>query len=451
MRFNRRWLFAAAGILIAGTTAAAAGLKAKATAPRTIVVRMLDDGGSFRFEPAVIEARVGDAVQFVQAGSMPHNVEFVKNTAPAGVDLGNRWVGAYLTARGETYTVTIDDRFAAGSYDFICSPHLALGMKGKLVVSGGAKAKRTGPGPNANDSDSDFDDLPLVKGVHGAQPAEFVMEGGVKTIRLDVERIRWETRPGTIVEAWAFNRMIPGPTIRANIGEKLRIIVRNRLPEGTTAHWHGLEVPNNMDGVPGISQDPIAPGDSFTYEFVARPSGTHLYHSHFNSLHQEEHGLYGMFIVDSPKESPLLRADKEEIMILGDGPLGFVINGKEFPEITPIKVQKGEKVRVRMANLGGLYHPMHLHGGHFTVVSKDGFDLPAPQDMNTLSIAPGETFDVVLRAEETGIWLWHCHVLSHVTGPKDANGIPTTAGMIGVVQVEDGKTPTKSIADHKNH
>ena len=138
-------------------------------------------------------------------------------------------------------------------------------------------------------------------------------------------------------------------------------------------------------------------------------------------------------------------------MILGDGPLGFVINGKEFPEITPIKVQKGETVRVRMANLGGLYHPMHLHGGHFSVVSKDGFDLPAAQKMNTLSIAPGETFDVVLRAEETGIWLWHCHVLSHVTGPKDANGVPTTAGMIGVVQIEDGKTPMKPITEHKNH
>jgi len=433
------------GILVAGMTAAV-GVNAKTTAPRAIVVRMLDDGGKFRFDPETVEARPGDVVQFVQAGSMPHNVEFVKNTAPAGVDLGNRWVGAYLTARDETYTVKIDEAFASGTYDFICSPHAALGMKGQLVVSGKPDLKGAQPAPPPPD-----DDLPVVKGKHGAQLAQFTMEDGVKTFRMDVERIRWETKPGTVVEAWAFNRMIPGPTIRVNDGERVRIIVRNKLPEGTSAHWHGLEVPNNMDGVPGISQDPIAPGDSFTYEFTAKPSGTHLYHSHFNSLHQEEHGLYGMFIVDSPKESPLLRADKEEIMILGDGPLGFVINGKEFPEITPIKVQKGEKVRVRMANLGGLYHPMHLHGGHFTVVSKDGFDLPAAQKMNTLSIAPGETFDVVLRAEETGIWLWHCHVLSHVTGPKDETGIPTSAGMIGVVQVEDGNPLAKTLAEHKNH
>lgn len=138
-------------------------------------------------------------------------------------------------------------------------------------------------------------------------------------------------------------------------------------------------------------------------------------------------------------------------MILGDGPLGFVINGKEFPAITPIEVRNGERVRVRMANLGGLNHPMHLHGGHFTVVAKDGFPLPAPQEMNTLSMAPGETYDVVLQAEEPGTWLWHCHVLSHVTGAKDKDGVPTAAGMIGVVQVSDGKTAMVSPAEHKNH
>jgi FtsP/CotA-like multicopper oxidase with cupredoxin domain len=139
-------------------------------------------------------------------------------------------------------------------------------------------------------------------------------------------------------------------------------------------------------------------------------------------------------------EKPALMADREELMILGDGPLGFVINGKEFPMIEPIKMQKGERIRVRMGNLGGLYHPMHLHGGHFTVVAKDGFPVPAPQDMNTISIAPGETYDVILHAEEPGTWLWHCHVLSHVTGPKDENGVDTVSGMVGVVQVEDDAT-----------
>jgi len=417
--------------------------------PRTVVVQMMDDGGKFRFEPENVEVRPGDIVEFVQAGSMPHNVEFVKNTAPAGVNLGQRWVGAFLTGKGEKYTVRIDGAFKPGTYDYLCTPHATLGMKGRITVKGARGSKAAQPAPPVVDEGDPS--LPLIKGVHGGQEAKFTMVNGVKEFRMDVERIRWETKPGTVVEAWAFNRMIPGPTIRVNDGEKVRIIVTNKLPEGTTAHWHGLEVPNNMDGVPGISQDPIAPGESFTYEFTAKPYGTHLYHSHFNALHQEEHGLYGMFIVESEKESPELRADKEEMMILGDGPLGFVINGKEFPEVTPIQLKKGERVRVRMANLGGLYHPMHLHGGHFRVVSKDGFDLPASQQMNTLSIAPGETFDVVLQAEETGTWLWHCHVLSHVTGPKDETGVPTAAGMIGVVQIQDGKTQVAPISEHKNH
>jgi FtsP/CotA-like multicopper oxidase with cupredoxin domain len=320
-------------------------------------------------------------------------------------------------------------------------------MTGKIEVKGG---KGSAPALASKGSEPKSD-LPEVKGVHGAQPAEFTMDGNVKVFHFTVDRISWETKEGKMVEAWAFNRQVPGPTIRAKEGERVRIVVTNNLPEGTSAHWHGLEVPNNMDGVPGISQDPIAPGESFTYEFTAKPSGTHLYHSHFNSLHQEEHGLYGMFIVDPKVERATMKADREEIMIIGDGPLGFVINGKEFPMIEPIKVQKGERIRVRMANLGGLYHPMHLHGGHFTVVAKDGFPVPAPQDMNTLSIAPGETFDVILKAEEPGVWLWHCHVLSHVTGPKDENGIPTVAGMVGVVQVEDGKMALPDMKNHKNH
>ena len=422
-----------------------------APAGRTIVVRAVDDGGRFRFEPADVEVRRGDVIRFVQEGAMPHNVAFVKNTAPTGVDLGELWTGPYMMTRTDSYEIYVDERFADGTYDFICTPHAALGMAGTITVSGQARMARrddaSAPGGGGS-AHGDISDLPTVTDVHGAQELEYTMDGDVKVFRMTVERIQWETKPGTLVEAWTFNRMIPGPTIRATEGERVRIVVTNQLPEGTSAHWHGLEVPNNMDGVPGISQDPIMPGDSFVYEFEAKPAGTHLFHSHFNSLHQEEHGLYGMFIVDPRGGEPRhMQADREEIMILGDGPLGFVINGKEFPEIQPIEVERGELVRVRMANLGGLYHPMHLHGGHFSVVAKDGFELPAPQRMNTISIAPGETFDVMLRAEEPGTWLWHCHVLSHVTGPKDANGDPTVAGMVGVVQVGEA---TVDVANHRH-
>lgn len=422
--------------------------QAAAPAGRVVVVKMLDDGGKFRFEPAEVSVKRGDTVRFVQAGSMPHNVEFVRNTAPAGVDLRNGWVGPYLAARGETYEVRIDGRFADGVYDYVCTPHAPLGMRGRIVVQGGdARQAARAPDERADDLDA----LPRITGADGGQPLAYELDGRVKVFRMEVERILWETREGKLVEAWAFNRQVPGPTIRVTEGDRVRLVVTNRLPEGTTTHWHGVEVPNRMDGVPGISQDPIEPGESFVYEFDAKPAGTHLYHSHFNSLHQEEHGLYGMFIAEPKVEVPALRADREEMMLLGDGPLGFVINGKEFPMTEPIRIRQGERVRVRMANLGGLYHPMHLHGGHFTVAAKDGFPLAEPQRMNTLSIAPGETYDVILVGDAPGTWLWHCHVLSHVTGPKDETGMPTVAGMVGIVQVDDGKTALIPPTEHRHH
>ena len=435
--------FRFASVILAALTLSCSGSEG-----RVITVRMLDDGGSYRFEPAQLDVRRGDIIRFEQAGVMPHNVEFVRNTVPAGVDLKGTWIGQFLVAKGETYDVVVDDRFTDGAYDFVCSPHAALGMTGTITVRGAAGRMASVALPQSAQAATLYDDasLPLVRGIHGAQPAEATMQDGVRVFNLTVERIRWETKEGKVVEAWAFNRQVPGPTIRVREGERVRMVVKNMLPEGTSAHWHGVEVPNNMDGVPGISQEAIAPGDSFVYEFTAKPAGTHLYHSHFNSLHQEEHGLYGMFIVE-PKVERIV-SDREEIMIVGDGPLGFVINGKEFPAITPIEVKKGEQIRVRMANLGGLYHPMHLHGGHFTVVAKDGFPLAAPQDMNTLSLAPGETYDVLLRAEEPGTWLWHCHVLSHVTGAKGPDGLPTVAGMVGVVQVHG---PDVALPDPKAH
>ena len=396
---------------------------------RVATVQMMDDGGNFRFEPEHVEVQWGDVVRFVQKGTMPHNVAFVRNEAPDDVDLGSLWTGPYVTRKGASYEIKVDGRFANGDYSYICSPHASLGMTGSIAVNGGKMGIAEAPAKE--------EALESVTDARGAREAEYTVEDGVKVFRMDVERIKWETKEGKLVEAWAFNKQVPGPTFRVTEGDRVRIVVTNKLPEETTTHWHGLEVPNAMDGVPNVTQDPIPPGESFTYGFEAKPAGTRLYHSHFNSLHQEEHGLYGMFIVEPKVEKPALRYDREFKMILGDGPLGFVINGKEFPSTAPMKVKKGERIRVRMANLGGLYHPMHMHGGHFEVVAKDGFPVPNPQKMNTISLEPGSTYDVMLKPEEEGTWLWHCHVLSHVTGPKDENGKPTVSGMVGIVEVEE--------------
>jgi manganese oxidase len=412
-------------------------------AGRTHVVAMVEDGAEMRFEPARLEVRRGDVIRFVQEGAIPHNVQFVRNTAPEGVELEELWSGPYLSKKGEVYEIVIDERFGDGEYDYVCTPHIAMGMTGTLVVDGGTPA--SAPAATAGSA------LPEVRGVQGLQELPYEMDGGVKVFRVTAEKIRWETKDGTLVDAMAYNRMIPGPVIRVREGERVRIEVTNGMNEPHTTHWHGLFVPNSMDGVPGISQEPIMPGESFTYEFVAQPAGTRLYHSHFNAMSQEGSGLYGMFIIEEANPSPAFRADREEIMILGDGPLGFIVNGKEFPLIEPIHMKMGERVRVRMANLGGMYHPMHLHGGFFTVIAKDGFPLPEPQDMNTLSLAPGETWDVILHPQFGGTWIWHCHVLSHATGPRDADGNETSTGMIGVVVVDDGSTELADMSQHTNH
>jgi manganese oxidase len=409
---------------------------------RVLEVRMVEEAGSMRFEPANLEVRRGDRVRFVQEGTMPHNVQFVRNTAPRGSDIGDYWMGPFLTRQGEVYELEVDERFLDGTWEYVCTPHIAMGMKGTLTVNGGLAAAE----PNAGGAG-----LPEVRGVQGLQPLAFEMDGRTKVFRLTAEKILWETKEGVLVEAMAYNRMIPGPVIRVTEGDRVRIIVENQMNEPHTTHWHGLFVPIEMDGVPGISQDPILPGESFTYEFEAQPHGTRLYHSHFNAMTQEGSGLYGMFIIEERSAPAERRADREEIMLLGDGPLGFVINGKEFPMIEPIRMKMGERVRVRMANLGAMYHPMHMHGGFMTVIAKDGFPVPQPQRINTISIAPGETWDVILHPQFAGTWIWHCHVLSHATGPRDQDGNETAAGMIGVIIVDDGKTPLADMSNHTNH
>jgi manganese oxidase len=443
---SKKWIAAVgvAGILGLGGYAVAtgAGAASEAASGRVLEVRMVEVGGAMRFEPENLEVRRGDVVRFVQEGAMPHNVQFVRNTAPRGAEIGDSWMGPFLSKKGEVYEVEIDERFLDGTWEYVCTPHIAMGMKGTLTVEGGLPA--AAPVEVA-------DTRPEIQGVQGLQPLAYELDGTTKVFQLTTEKIRWETKEGVLVDAMAYNRMVPGPVIRVNEGDRVRIVVTNKMDEPHTTHWHGLFVPNAMDGVPGISQDPIMPGESFTYEFTAKPHGTRLYHSHFNAMTQEGSGLYGMFIIEEKNPPAERRADREEIMLLGDGPLGFIINGKEFPMIEPIQMKLGERVRVRMANLGAMYHPMHMHGGFMTVIAKDGFPLPAPQKMNTISIAPGETWDVILHPQYGGTWIWHCHVLSHATGPRDADGNETAAGMIGVIVVDDGETPLVDMSNHTHH
>jgi manganese oxidase len=269
--------------------------------------------------------------------------------------------------------------------------------------------------------------FPEKTDVMGNQPFELRIENGVKVYDIECSEIQWEVTKGVFKTAWAYNGQVPGPEIRVTEGDTVRLVVTNHLPESTAVHPHGLMVPNSMDGVPGITQPPIKPGETFTYEFTVREgnAGTHMYHSHHNAAFQVPMGLLGAFIVEpkDPKSRPAF--DREYSIILNDGPLGFTFNGKEFPATEAYVAKKGEKVLFRYLHEGSMLHPMHLHGMPQLVIARDGWLLPQPYICDTVNIAPGERWEVIVDCTEVGVWAFHCHILSHAEGPKGMFGMVT--------------------------
>jgi len=212
-----------------------------------------------------------------------------------------------------------------------------------------------------------------------------VEPGREKTIRLIAEVKPWTVAPGVTVQAWTYNGTVPGPTIHVRQGDHLKIIVTNELPEPTTVHWHGLQVPADMDGVPGMSQAPIQPGQTFVYEFTADDPGTYMYHTHYDDLNQLDKGLYGAFVVDPAKPAPE-KYDRDYLMLLSSWRIFsgsenyFSIDGKSYPLTKPYLVRHGDRVRIRIINISGTeFHTMHFHGHRFQVVAVDGQNVAPAQ------------------------------------------------------------------------
>jgi FtsP/CotA-like multicopper oxidase with cupredoxin domain len=251
------------------------------------------------------------------------------------------------------------------------------------------------------------------------------MEGRVKVFDMTAKKIQWEVEPGRMIEAWAYNEQIPGPQIRVREGDRVRINLTNELPESTAMHFHGLEVPNDQDGVPFITQPPIKPGETYKYEFTVPNSGSHMYHSHHNAAKQVGLGLLGAFIVEPRSKGQYDSLPVDYVMILNDGAHGYTLNGKSFPATEPIVAKLGQRIRIRYMNEGMMIHPMHLHGMHQTVIAKDGWDLPMPFKCDTLNIAPGERWDVIVNCNNPGTWAFHCHILPHAESPHGMFGMVT--------------------------
>jgi FtsP/CotA-like multicopper oxidase with cupredoxin domain len=251
--------------------------------------------------------------------------------------------------------------------------------------------------------------------------------GGVKIFELTAREIQWEVAPGQMVPAMAFNDQVPGPQLRVREGDRVRVILRNELTQSTAIHFHGLELPNDQDGVPFITQPPVKPGESYTYEFTAPEgnSGSHMYHSHHNSATQVGLGLLGAFIVEPKRPRKIERVDKDYILILNDGAHGYTLNGKGFPATAPLAAKVGDRIRIRYMNEGMMIHPMHLHGMHMTVIDKDGWAQPQPWKCDTLNIAPGERWDVIVTCDKPGTWAFHCHILPHAESEHGMFGMVT--------------------------
>ncbi|MFL5801806.1 MAG: multicopper oxidase domain-containing protein [Roseiflexaceae bacterium] len=259
----------------------------------------------------------------------------------------------------------------------------------------------------------------------GNQPLAPRIENGVKVFELTCAPLSWEYDAGKRADAWAYNGQVPGPEIRVTEGDTVRVVVKNGLPESTAVHFHGVMVPNTMDGVPFVTQPPIKPGASFTYEFTARNPGSHMYHSHHNSTKQVGQGLLGAFIIEPKDKAQDPHYDVDTTLILNDQLGGFTINGKGFPATAPLVAKLGQKLRIRYMNEGQLIHPMHLHGLPQLVFAKDGWNLPQPYRCDTLNVAPGERWDVIVDCTEPGVWAFHCHILSHAEGDHGMYGMVT--------------------------
>ncbi|MEP7243498.1 MAG: copper oxidase [Gammaproteobacteria bacterium] len=270
------------------------------------------------------------------------------------------------------------------------------------------------------------------------------MRGGVKEFHLVAEEFEHEFAPGCKAKVWGYNGSTPGPIIEAVEGDRVRLLVTNRLAEPTTMHWHGIILPSGMDGIAGLTQPPIMPGETYAYEFTLKQHGTHMYHPHADELTQMAMGMMGMFIIH-PRGGEQVAVDRDYCFMLHNWALHpgtyrpdpailldfdlWTFNSKVFPAIDPIVARTGERVRIRMGNLSMWNHPIHLHGVEYFVTGSDGGRWPRTQwrRETTEIVAVGQTRDIEFIAPP-GDWAFHCHMAHHVMNAM-GHSVPNLVGV----------------------
>ena len=289
------------------------------------------------------------------------------------------------------------------------------------------KATYTGDGLPPGQPETDYRPVIVPDGVK--LPWKIV--DGAKVFHLVAEEVQHEIAPGLKITGWGYNGHIHGPLIEAVEGDRIRIYVTNRLPEPTTVHWHGLLVPNGMDGVGGLTQHIIPTGETFRYEFVLRQHGTYMYHPHHDEMLQMALGMMGMFIIHP--RTPANPPDRDFAILLSEWRIEpgasrpdpnamtdfniLTMNAKVYPATSPLVIKTGERVRIRLGNLGAMdHHPLHLHGFQFRVTERDGGVVPegAQTEEITVLVPVGTTRAIDFVADVPGDWAFHCHMTHHV-------------------------------------
>jgi uncharacterized cupredoxin-like copper-binding protein len=407
----------------------------------------------FALTPAALTVPAGGTLEVTNAGSAAHNLT-VTGTDVASSDL----------AAGESETLDLA-ALEPGEYEMICAipGHADAGMKGTLTITdagpgaGASGLSTSGPPDSAaggthSGHQMDAGDYQKMSEAMDATIADYPAEtegtgneilepalraGGVKEFELTAEVTSWEVEPGTKVDAWTYNGTVPGPQIRVAVGDRVRIVLHNELPMATDLHLHGIDVDNAMDGVAPITQPLVEPGESFTYEFVADQPAVAMYHAHHHGQLQVPNGMLGtIFVGDvalpagqtvSGHDIPVdLSVTQDLPLVLNDsGVIGYSLNGKSFPATAPITAKRGDWILVHYFNEGGQIHPMHLHQFDQVVVAKDGFPLDHPYVADTVSVAPGERYSVLVHLDAPGTWVWHCHILNHVERDTGMFGMVT--------------------------